>query len=173
MRSIFHSSLIVLALFAGACSSGGGSGRTLNATGIAPAGPANQTTISLVSAAGAGTITVPVELANRGAASPSAVQFDVGYDTSRLQITAVRVAGNAVGANKDITVRTSAAQQKSRIIIFGMNDTALADGLIAEIDFSGIGAPGNVPLSVSKTLASAGDASLIATAGAGASATIQ
>jgi hypothetical protein len=171
MRQLFQSSLLALALFAVACSSGGGgSQRTFNGPAT---GPANQSQIALGSAAGTSTITIPVELNNRGTAAPSALQFDVAYDTSRLQIAAVRIAGNAVTANKDITVHTSAAQQKSRVIIFGMNDTPLTNGVVAEIDFAVTGGAGNVPLTISKTMITAGDSSLVASNGASGNATIQ
>jgi hypothetical protein len=169
MRPFFSSLLFSLTI--AACSSGGGSGAYTKSQSPNQA-PSNRVEISIGSVVGNGQVVVPVSLQSFGQANASSLQFDLSYDTSRLQLIDARPSAAASAAGKDVSVHNSSNQQKSRVLMFGLDDLDIPAGDIIELVFNAGPATGSSSLSPSKVIGCAGDAALVTTSAVGGSVTI-
>lgn len=110
---------------------------------------------------GAQNVILPVNLVSGTGEDVSGLNMDIGYDTSKVTFKGVTTGQAALDAGK--TVSSSSPQSGTiRIIVFGLNQTRIADGIIANISFdiqSGIS--GAITLTVSKAAASAPDATSV------------
>lgn len=133
------------AFFAPPAPAGGAAPNQPGANNPAPTG----VIIGLDDVSGTGAVTVPVSMLANGNPAPSTIQFDVSYDASRLSVTDVQVTGAATAAGKQVSIADNPGQGSLRVIIFGLNNSAIADGQLAAIQFQATGS-GQVPLSLSK-----------------------
>ena len=92
--------------------------------------PANRVELTVGAATGAGPFVLPVNMASIGAAEAAAIQVDVFYDRTLLELTEVRPGGAATAANKRVT------SLRNRVLVFGDDATAIGDGTLVELVFT-------------------------------------
>lgn len=82
-----------------------------------------------------GSIRVPVVLGPLREESVAALQFDLTFEATQLQFSAVEAGPSAVDASK--TAQANPLKSgTARVIIAGLNRNALADGIVAWLRFS-------------------------------------
>ncbi len=110
---------------------------------------------------GATGITVPVNLTSESGARVAGLNFDLGFDASRVEVpagscngVAVALGPAAAGAGKLISC-SRPGSSSIRVIIFGFNDQIIPDGSVALVTFNVLAgaAPGTIPLSLSNAAA--------------------
>jgi len=100
-------------------------------------------------------ISVPVTLANAGGDQVSALNFDINYDQNALTPKNVTIGAAAQNASKSLSYNTPSAG-RVRIIIYGINQTTIADGVLANLifDVSSSATLGDKTLTFSSTVIS-------------------
>lgn len=79
-------------------------------------------------------ISIPVSLSSSAGTQVSGLNFDLNFDSSRLSVSSVSK-GSAVPATKTLSFSFPAAG-KVRVIIFGLDQTAIPNGTVASIVFN-------------------------------------
>ncbi len=130
---------------------------------------ATLTAGSVSASPGATGISVPITLTNGTGDQISAANFDLTYDQNSLVLTNVTVGTAASNAGKGVSYSTPSAGT-IRVVIYGVNQTAIANGAVANIIFnvSSSAAAGDKALAFSAYAASnptAGDVSLSVVSG--------
>jgi hypothetical protein len=129
-----------------------------------PFGTAAQTPIASLSVGSASglprtsDVAVPVSLASQGGAEVAGLSFDLTFDSSRLSVAGVSIGSAAASAGKLLSWNLVSAN-RIRVIIFGVNQTAIPDSSVAVVSFNvPAGAPaGTSALTLSNTVASDSD----------------
>ena len=80
-------------------------------------------------------ISVSVRLNSDAGTEVSGLNFDVTFDSSRLTVQNVSIGGAASSAGKSLSWSVPSAG-RVRVIIFGLNQTAISNGTIAAVVFS-------------------------------------
>lgn len=149
MRKLLSLSL-ALALLVG-CGSNGGSSQPV----FTPPPASLSATVNNVT--GTGDITVPVTFKAANVTDPvAAVQFDVAYDNTKLELRDVTAGAVATAGAKTTSfqVKTNSA----RVLVFGLNKNAIADGVIANLVFRfRPGVTGSQNITISQLTASNGE----------------
>lgn len=103
---------------------------------------------------GASGVAVSISLNSQTGPGVVGVNFDVGYDTSRLTVDGVSIGSAASAAGKSLSW-SEPTSGTLRIIVFGLNQNAIADGAIAVISFSvrSTASPGTFALPLSNAVA--------------------
>jgi hypothetical protein len=79
-------------------------------------------------------VALPLALANNGAAAITAVTIDATFDPTQLAYQSVQAGGAASAAGKAVSA-SSPSPGIVRIVVFGLNQAAIADGELAVISF--------------------------------------
>ena len=113
-------------------------------------------------AAGTQDVILSFDLATGAEENVSALQFDVSYDTSRLTFSEVTAGQVALDAGKEIASSVPSAGT-IRAVIYGINQNSIADGTVATMrfDIDGSASAGEVPVSITNTVASDPDAGAV------------
>lgn len=127
---------------------------------LLPMGTAAQTPIAALSVGsgsglpGATGIHIAVSLDSQGGAQVAGLNFDLTFDSSRLTVAGVNVGSAASSVGKLLSWSQPEAN-RIRVIIIGVNQTAIPDGTVATISFDVLGAasPGTSALTLSSTAA--------------------
>jgi len=119
---------------------------------------ASGATLSVGSGSGSpGTldVVVPVTLSSEPSSEVSGVNFDLLYDSSRLSVGGVTIGAAASAAGKSLS-SSQPSPGTVRVIVFGLNQEAIADGILADIHFNVLpaAAPGQSALTLSAASAS-------------------
>ena len=80
------------------------------------------------------TITIAVDLTSKVNESIAGLNFDLGFDSTRLTISGVSAGQVVTDAGKSLSYSEPAAGIV-RILIFGLNQDIIADGVIADVSF--------------------------------------
>jgi len=80
-------------------------------------------------------VVVPISLASVDGGQVSALQFDIQYDSSNLNVTDVSV-GTAAAAAGKIVVSGLPLADTLRVILYGENQTVIGDGTVVNVTFS-------------------------------------
>lgn len=118
-------------------------------------------------------VIIPVSLAPGVGENVSGLNLDIGYDTSKLTFKEVTTGQASTAAGK--TVSSSTPQSGTiRIVVFGLNQTNIAAGVIANISFDiqAAASSGVVALPVSTAIAAAPGATSVSLSGVAGSMTI-
>jgi len=81
------------------------------------------------------TLQVPINLTSQGTASPAMFQTDLSFDQTKLTFSSAQVAGQATTAGKSLTT-TLLANGNVRLLVTGLNQTVIANGLVAYATFT-------------------------------------
>lgn len=87
-------------------------------------------------------VVVAVSLSSQSGAEVSGLNFDLSYDAGRLSVGNVTIGGAASAAGKSLAWSQPSAGT-ARVIIFGVNQTAIGDGTVANVSFDVL--PGAAP----------------------------
>ncbi len=130
---------------------------------------------ALVSASpGENGVSVPVDLTSSTGVSVSALSFDLSFDPNRLTFYQATVGDAALAAGKQVA-SSIVAEGTVRVIVYGLNQTAIGDGTIVFITFDvdGNATAGVLPLTISNAAAAAPDATSVTLTGTDGSITIE
>ncbi len=111
---------------------------------------------------GAVGVVVPISLISDPGAEVAAINFDLSYDSSQLTFQQVSEGDAALAADK-IVASSSPSDGVIRVIVYGLNQTAIGDGVIVNVHFDIplSAAQGLTPLTFSQEVAAAPDASSV------------
>ncbi len=94
--------------------------------------------VTLVSSSGSvapgGTVTLGLSQASSGGALPVAVQWTISYSASVVSGVSVVAGSSATGAGKNVTC--SSTTGSTICIVYGMNQTVIGDGVLANATFT-------------------------------------
>lgn len=119
-------------------------------------------------------VQVPIDLTSDSGVSVAALSFDLGFDHSRLTFKNATVGDAALAAGKEVA-SSIIADGTVRVILYGLNQTAIGDGAVAFLTFDvdGNASPGVIPLAFSNAAAAAPDASPVSLTGTDGSITLE
>ena len=106
-----------------------------------PFGVAAQTPMALLSVgSGSGLpratdVAVPVSLASQGGVEVTGLNFELTFDASRLTVASVSLGSAAALAGKSLSWNL-VSPNRIRVIIFGVNQTAIPDSGVAVVTFN-------------------------------------
>jgi hypothetical protein len=81
------------------------------------------------------TLQVPINLASQGTAAPAMFQTDFSFDQTKLTFNSAQVGGQTANAGKSLTT-TVLANGNVRLLVTGLNQTVIANGLVAYATFT-------------------------------------
>ena len=118
---------------------------------------------------------MPISVQAVGGADPTAAQMDILYDTAHLTLTQARPGAAAMGANKQVSTAPLKSQQGTRLIVVGLNNQVIQEGVLVELVFTvnSATAPKTLPLSLTQVVTSNAAAKGLTTRVAQGSITIQ
>ena len=127
-------------------------------------------TVGAVTGGAGGTVDLPVTF-TAGATDVSAVQFDLTFP-SALSYLSVTTGSAAAAASKSASA--SAISGGARVLLFGLNQTAIGSGSIATVrlDIADGATPGALAVGITGIVASDPDGAAVATNGSGGSVTV-
>jgi hypothetical protein len=101
------------------------------------------------------TIATPVRLTNSSGASISSINFDVAYDSKQIRFDEAVAGEAAIKAGKSLSA-SSLAPGQLRVIIFGLDQNTIANGIVASLSFriNTSAKTGNVALKLENAVAS-------------------
>jgi len=86
--------------------------------------------------AGSGqTVELPINLTSIGTAVPAAFQVDLNFDPTKLTFSSARAGAQLISGNKSLSSNL-VANGDVRLVTSGMNQTAIANGLVAYASFT-------------------------------------
>jgi hypothetical protein len=111
---------------------------------------------------GAMNINVPVDLTSQDGAQVAGLNFDLSFDASRLEVSAVNIGSSAFSAGKSLSW-SQLASNRILVIIFAVNQTVISDGSVAVVSFNVLvsAAPGSSALTLSNVAATDPDAKAV------------
>ncbi|NIM96356.1 MAG: hypothetical protein GTO18_21875 [Anaerolineales bacterium] len=107
-------------------------------------------------------VIVPISLTSHSGASVAALNFDLSFDPGQVDVQAVTAGEAAVSAEKEV-VHSSPSGNLLRVIVYGLNQNAIGDGVVVEItvDIRSDAQPGLASLIFEDAAAASPDASLV------------
>lgn len=99
-------------------------------------------------------IVIPVRLDPDEGTEITGLNFDLTFDTNRLSVQNVTIGSAAASAEKSLSW-SSPSSGRIRVIIFGLNQTKIQNGVVADVTFSvnAVADPGSSSLSLSNATA--------------------
>jgi len=79
-------------------------------------------------------IVIPVRLTSDDGVGVTGLNFDLSFDAGRLNVQNVAIGGAASSASKTLSW-SSPSSGRVRVIIFGLNQTAISNGTVANVTF--------------------------------------
>jgi hypothetical protein len=140
---------------------------TISVSAVAAPGPGANLLAGNVSAfPGETGVAVAIDLASDAAVSVAAISFDMNFDHSRLTFKHASVGDAALAAGKQVA-SSIIADGTVRVIIYGLNQTAIGDGRVVFLvfDVDGNASPGVIPFTFSNAAAAAPDATPVTLTG--------
>jgi hypothetical protein len=135
---------------------------TISLTAMAASNPgASLTLLDSSASPGKTDHVVSIDLVSELGAQVAAVSFDLSFDTAQLSFKGAAAGATAQDAGKDVA-SSIVSPGVVRVIVYGLNQTAIGDGTLLEMTFDiQAVASGVIPLSFSASVAAAPDASSV------------
>ena len=121
-------------------------------------------------AAPGGSVILNVSLSSPAGSGPAALGWTVGYPAASIASVAATAGPSAVAGGKSVSCASSAGLYTC--LVSGMNQNAMANGVIASLAFVLTPAAATMPISLSNTIGAMGDGTSLAVTPAGGTITV-